>query len=176
MSNEKRLDTTIYIDVETTGLNAYTDRLTCIGMIIEVDGDIKSIHTISYMSEHAMLKEFFKFYDRYAERIMDTVTWNKTFDSDFILVRGWIHKFKNFIPVNSIDLKDEFPAFNFDGKWRKPSLDEAAELFKLKLKKLSTGADAPYMWKYGLIDQLKKYCIQDVEILRELNIELEKRK
>jgi len=170
---ENELNATIYIDVETMGLNAYTDRLTCIGIIVEVEGEIVKEVAISDEDEVSMLREFFRIYDRYDESIIDTITWNKTFDSDFILVRGWKHNFKNYIPCNPVDLKSEFPKFDFDGEWRKPSLDEAAKFLGIESEKLATGAEAPYMWKYGKIEELKEYCLMDVKIMREIHHKLE---
>ena len=165
----------VYLDIETMGLNAYTDRVTCIGLIISENNNIVYSKSIFNKNEEKLLKEFLKVYMKYKDRITETVTWNgDKFDHNFLDVRCLKYGIR-YKAINSEDIKNEFPKFMLGDTWRKPSLGDAINFLEIKDSKYGTGEEAPYLFKHGKIDELKRYCLQDVKLLRKINIELGRR-
>ena len=164
----------VYIDIETEGLNAYKQRITCIGIQVVKQRKVIIEEAIYHRDEKKLLQQFLDIYNRYSDNIYETITWNgEKFDHPYIYVRCLKHSLK-YCVVNGEDIKLHFPEFLFD-KWRRPSLNDAAEFLELGIEKSADGADAPYMFKYGKIAELKRYCLQDVRIMRKINVELKRR-
>jgi len=163
-------DLDVFLDIETQGLNAYNHEITCIGIIIEDDKRILVEKYFTGSSEEKILKKFIKFYNSRCSRVASTLTWNGYgFDLPFLLMRCLKHGMK-FITTNHTDVKEHFPKFEFDGKWRQPSLGEAAKFLGIDLaeKALFDGKDAVVLAKFGMMAKLGEYCINDVRLLREI--------
>jgi len=160
---------TVYIDIETLGLNAYEQRITCIGVL--VDDDKSSFYTKIFNDarEAELLQRFLKFYNGLI-RISETVTWNgKSFDLPYLQVRCLRYSMK-FRVSNPVDAKLLLPEFEFNGKWRRPSLSEAADFLGIGLGKKSKfdGKDAITLAKLGMRKDLGEYCANDVRLLRSI--------
>ena len=168
-------DLDIFLDIETQGLNAYTHEITCIGIIIEDDKRILVEKYFTGPSEEKILKKFLKLYNSKCSKISATLTWNgNRFDLPFLFMRCLKHGMK-FIVTNQEDVKEHFPKFEFDGKWRQPSLGEAAKFLGIDLeeKALFDGKDAVTLAKCGMMEKLGEYCVNDVRLLREIHKKLE---
>jgi uncharacterized protein YprB with RNaseH-like and TPR domain len=169
----------IYMDIETTGLNAYEDEITCIGLVIADDSDytypIKKIvinQNKQGCNEEIVLEQFNSFIESNF-RDAELITWNgNKFDIPFIETRCLKYGINLTFTSVIIDLKEHFAEFGFSDKWRKPSLAETAKFLGITQTKPWNGAEAPTLFKAGLIDELTKYCIGDCEILMLIDMEV----
>jgi len=160
----------IVLDIETTGLHPwYGDRVTCIcasnsnGLVfkcrlLEEDDDC----------EAELINKFICWcYSRINKRPFRFVTFNgKEFDIPFLLTRYTItnngigNKLVTDLADNSdIDLHEELRKLT--GK--RISLDTAAKLMGCNTKS-GKGEDAIKLWDECRFDELKSYCMQDVEV------------
>jgi 3'-5' exonuclease len=152
----------IVVDIETTGLLPwFGDRVTCI-CARDSNGD-----TFSYAGddEHKIVSKFFNWIIKMKKSCL--ITFNgKHFDIPFIMTRfTMLNRFCLFdeksIMLNwqHIDLHQELKKLT--GK--RISLDTVAKLMGCDSKS-GKGKDAIELWRQGRFDELKAYCMQDVEV------------
>ena len=154
----------IVVDIETTGLLPwYGDKVTCI-CARDSNGD-----TFSEVNEiESELLD--KFIDWLSDK--EDYSWisfnGKQFDIPFIMTRSCLEfglsddDLKcsyHFLKWNHIDLHEELRKLT--GK--RISLDTAAKLMGCDSKS-GKGKDAIELWRQGRFDELKAYCMQDVEV------------
>lgn len=167
----------VFLDIETMGLNGYTDRITCIGFEVFENDKLITRQTFSNESEHSIVRLFLnelKILKSKSSEI-NIFTWNgDSFDIAFINVRA----LKYGIPIELYltenngfkftDVKKCMPKIYFRGEMKYPSLDDAAKFFNFNIEKTAHGSEAPFMWKYKLFKELTEYCLNDVRILRKI--------
>ena len=165
----------LYLDIETTGLNPYYDRVTCIGFAFEDD------KTIGIIAENE--KDILEKFDELTKNleINKVVTWNgDNFDIPFLKVRAKKHNIEFVCGKEmSVDARKLFPKFSFPYteqgfftkvvkvKEREPSLNETAEFFNIP-GKLRYGKCAIKLFYKHDWDDLINYCKRDVSILRSI--------
>ncbi len=159
---ETMKDKRISLDIETSGLNALTDRITTICA--------RDSHTGEWFAnvdedEVQLILNFIKWL-----RLRDTNEYmllsknGKRFDIPFILLR----LFKNELDPKGAMFILDYCHFDFQDvtcKW--VGMDDMARLLHCKVKS-SNGFEAINMWKNGQHDVLVDYCKNDVEVLEEL--------
>ena len=170
----------LYLDIETTGLNPYHNRITCIGFAFENNKPIGIVAE----NERDILEKFNELTENL--RISKIMTWNgENFDIPFLKVRSKKHgMYFNCSKEVSVDVRKLFPGFPFPYveqgfftkitkiKNREPSLGEAAEFFGIP-GKIGDGKKAiKLFYKHNWYD-LVNYCKRDVTILRRIYKELE---
>lgn len=146
-----------YVDIETTGLSKYTDKITTIGIY---DGDKPKIFVRGKDLDRAF---------EYLEKFDIIVTFNgKQFDIPFIE-----YHFKNKVNAIHLDLRFMLKEFGFSGGLKKIEL--ALGISRPEEVENMTGFEAVKLWKryeyYNDIEALDKlilYNIEDIVNLEKL--------
>lgn len=147
------------------GLNPYTDRITCICAM-----DRKRKIYIIDEDESNILKRFVEL----IKNIDTMVTWNgREFDLPFIKIRCLKHKIKIQDRFILVDLKQIFTPFKFEDGLRRPHLSEVASLLGIGAK-LMSGSAAPKLFEKKQYDILKKYCMKDVLLTKNIYEKIKK--
>jgi len=146
----------LVVDVETTGLNPFEDRLTVIGACY--DGKVVSFSG----DEKDMLKEFWHFTFKMNPHRL--VGYNLPFDVSFIEIRSLLHNVEG-IKFNKwkgyIDLMRFLLPWGSKVKFAK--LQDFCDLLGFEgIKSDLKGADMPQLFKDGKIDTIVEHCEDDV--------------
>jgi len=166
----------IFLDIETTGLNFYRDRITAIGYAIQD----KEPTVLINENESELVSDFVDVLCKENHKVQfQLVTWNgSNFDLGFIYVKTLLYQpksaklIKSFFS-NNLDLKDYFPECSMSGyKRRAPSMEECLKFFNLPVKTAS-GFDAIYMFKFNKLEELSNYCKNDIIALRNIYNKIE---
>jgi len=166
-TNSNEINPPVYaiIDIETTGLSPWAERITCIGVQIIRPTDGKStaqhepiVFTQKQNGEIDILAQFWNYILQ--NKVTKLVGWNLDgFDWPFIKVRSaflnvplgnYFHKYSERIDLMSV-LKC--------GKWQK--LETAAQVLFGEGK---IAANPVILWHEDKIDELKSYNMKDVEL------------
>ena len=146
----------IIVDIETTGLNPLTERITCIGAKINGSFFIRSNE-----DEKGMLSDFWE-YVRNSE-VNKLVGWNiNEFDWKWLKIRSLINGVKISKYFSRKDRIDLMLILKTD-RWQK--LDTYA---KLLLNREKTHDNPIELWKNKEIDKLSEYNRNDVELTYDI--------
>lgn len=156
----------IVIDVETTGLNPFEDRLTAIGIRPPVkDGKTEVLLDIN---EKKMLREFWELFKGKTSGTL--IGFNIAFDWKFIFLRSLKYR----IPVryfsfesNRFRLIDIRKVLNPEPNAR-GRLKDYAKLFGINDPDDSVGSEMPLLWERKDFDAIKFHCKNDVELTYEV--------
>ena len=163
IANEEQLPSKyIVIDIESTGFFPwYGDRITC---ICAKDPDGNKFGMV-HEAEDAIINDFLCWLNKHDSKEYKIITKNgKQFDIPFIMTRC-----ANVLETitEGICLLD-YPHFDLQELTKKRiSLDDMAKLLGCTPKS-GTGENAIKLWKEGNYDELKEYCMQDVETTEEV--------
>jgi len=153
----------VVFDIETSGLNPwYGDRITC---ICAKDSDKFEFQMVGN-GENKLIDSFLRWINQRKSKKYFIITKNgKQFDIPFILTR---------LVLNAgINLEEglfilDYPHFDFQEIIDRPiSLNNMAKLLKCS-KKTGTSWSAIKLWEEKRFDELKAYCINDVEITEQI--------
>jgi len=163
IANEKLLmEKYISLDIESMGLLPwYGDRITC---ICAKDSDGNKFEMV-HKAEDAIINDFLYWLNKHDSKEYTIITKNgKQFDIPFIMTRC-----ANVLETitEGIDLLD-YPHFDLQELTKKRiSLDDMAKLLGCTPKS-GNGLNAIKLWEEGKFDELKEYCMQDVETTEEV--------
>jgi len=147
----------VFLDIETTGLDPFTDRITCICAKCGVDQEC-----FMDQDEAKMLREFWGWLSAIPDPVI--VGFNiYTFDIPFIHKRCLKHD------VGApFCLKENYIDLRFELKY--PSSFGTFEQYLnfIDLRKNGDGLKAIELWRNERYDELKKYCMMDVELVEKL--------
>lgn len=177
--------TILFLDLETTGLGAYQDRITCIGYcLFNTETKEEKYDCIFNEDESMLLADFLQVVirDKKPDKI---IAWNgNNFDFPFIKTRvmknDLLQMYEKEVgyPIEE-DCRELFPESSFPPpEWsrekygnkaqrqkRRPSLTEAADFLNIKEQKNGTGPEAIMLFDQKKFKELQEYCIQDVRVL-----------
>ena len=156
----------LYIDIETTGINPYEDRITVIGCVSVID-EVVDEFAISG-EEKDMIERFNKLIENYEE----IITWNGfSFDIPFIKTRAMKYgiRLSDALLFNHHDKRLAFEKTKIGFSYRRPNLSEALEFLGIKDGKTGDGKNAIKLWYEGKIKELEEYCIQDAKLVMEID-------
>jgi uncharacterized protein YprB with RNaseH-like and TPR domain len=160
----------VYLDIETLGLNAYEQKITCICAIVDDNKGCCSYKAFFGSDERDVLRHFVKFMKEIQHLVKEVVTWNgKSFDMPYLKMRCLKHGLM-IRPDETLDVKLMFPEFEIQGKWRRPSLAETGKFLGIELaqKDKFDGKDAITLAKLGMYKELSGYCMNDCRLLRAI--------
>lgn len=150
-------DKYICFDIETTGLNGWVDKITC---ICAVDSEGKKFSDYN-PNEKEMISNFLNWLnDRPKEEYFFISKNGKLFDIPFIMatlaMKGPLdNEHKKLLEYEHFDLQE------ITYKWI--GLNDMAKLLKCKTKN-GLGKDAIKLAKEGKFDELIEYCMNDVYV------------
>jgi uncharacterized protein YprB with RNaseH-like and TPR domain len=152
--------TDLFLDTETTGLNPFVDRVTCIGYRIGKN----EIKILMNPDEKKLLEEFLEIID--SEMIV--IGWNVKFDYGFIVLRSIKHQvdpelIEEFLACEYLDLASVVADFTDEN----PHLSGMADFLELKHKRVS-GILMPEYWRKMNYDVLVEHCKEDVRLVSEI--------
>lgn len=144
----------IVFDIETTGLNPTTSKITCICAKSISGNDYKGSHT----NESGLIKDFLKWvFDENCNLLISAN--GKDFDIPFILVRAYLNNLLSSFGQDLIKLK-HFDVIN-DITDKKISLNNLAKLYGFELKS-GNGINAIKLFEEMKLEELMNYCMNDV--------------
>lgn len=161
---------TICWDVESTGLEPFTDRILCISII---DVETSEVKSFCGEDEQKLLQDFFN----EVKDVDKFVGYNtQSFDAPFILQRCLFYKIKltkAFLNINNqVDLRKHALGFFLSyNRFAKGKLSQWAE-------KLGTPAETPSgnimpsLYLQGKWDEIEKHCVEDIMICKRLHTRL----
>jgi len=161
------------LDIETTGLNPFTDEIVAIGLL-----DIDNNTTVGFVrdsgkNEHVMLSTFAELINRACRdgEKLTFVGYNvRNFDMHFIMVRAMKHGVR--IPIENIELLDMMDALFPNGMRYRPLSFVVEKL--LGLSKNGHGADVKEWFSNDDVSMIEKYLDNDLKIEKELFLLMEK--
>lgn len=149
-------------DLETTGLESFTDRILCISLINIANEEEK---TFSGEDEQKILQEFWDFI-KGAEQLIGFN--NHNFDYPFLLQRSLFYGIRIDKNIKQIDLRKESNGFWTSYKQRiKGKLSDWAEKFGIKVE-TDNGCEMPAMYAKGDWTGICNHCSEDVKITLQL--------
>lgn len=152
----------IIIDIETEGLHAITDKITCISCLNIVNGDVQSFVGAD---EKKLLEEF---WDKYLDRLEVTTFNGESFDIPYIIKRSLINKIKMKKFGKSLDLRKSVNGFFYSyNKFEKGSLNDWSKILGLG-EKTTDGLEMVKAAKEGNYQLIKEHCEEDVKLTYEL--------
>jgi predicted PolB exonuclease-like 3'-5' exonuclease len=164
-----KMKTKYIFDIETSGLNGITDRITCISIL-----DVQSQEVTSFCgpNEKKILQDFFS----KINRVIEIIGFNSnSFDWAFIIQRTLINNVpvcSTFHKISKTDLRLLstlfFTCYN---KAIKGTLDQWSDHLGLGHKK-TTGEQMIEFYKKGDYKSIVKHCEEDVKITYELYLRI----
>ena len=146
-------------DLETTGLDPTTDRITAIG-IKGKNKDQEVEHVYADPDERKLLEEFWSFMDQQA--VPPTlVTYNGVgFDLPFLRLRSLAHNLKPkwLGNLDTIDLMRVLFPYGAQNR----SKDDVCRALGIPQANGLTGKDMPGLWAEGKLDQIVEHCLDDI--------------
>lgn len=161
----------IFLDISTTGLNAYKHRIGCISVNLE-----RQTFSFCDKDEQKMLKQFVDFLTNQIaknEKISIYSFRTNEFVVPFLKTRLMKHNLLNnyldlYGKVAIFDLQQMFFSSQFFGVIRKPKLGEIIKLFGIKAPMLIKGEDKKYMFENDMLSDLVKYTEQSVTTIKKV--------
>ena len=153
----------VVFDLESTGLLSwYGDRITC---ICAKDSDGNRFSVIDE-DENSLIESYLEWINKRNPENYFIITKNgKQFDIPFILARLAFQKEASLKKALFLLKYEHFDLHEITGK--RVSLNDMAKLLGCTLKP-GTGSNAIKLWNEKRYDELKDYCMQDVEITKEV--------
>ena len=148
----------IVFDIETTGLNPTSSRITCICAKSSNGGSYNGCHH----NERGLIKDFLKWVKK--EKINLLISANGK-DFDIILMRAYIKKLETK-QVLFLNKYKHFDIIN-DITDKKISLNNLAKVYGFALK-TGDGKEAIKLFQDGKFDKLMDYCMNDVELTEKI--------
>lgn len=157
-----RVDIMIVIDIETDGLNAMKDRITCISCL-SVMGDV--INTFCGEDEKKILEEF---WSRYIDNLK-IITFNGDgFDIPFIIKRSLINNIKMKKIGTLVDLRKIVNGFFYSyNKYEKGTLNDWSNVLGFGDKD-SNGEEMIKAFERNDYEFIKEHCEEDVKLTKAL--------
>lgn len=150
----------VVVDCETTGLSPlYGDRLTCIG----ARDNLGNSFCESLENEWALIQKFLVWLTARSTHTLVTAN-GRDFDVPFIVIRATLLG----IPSSDFHFLPAMAHFDLQTVTkRKVSVDDMAKLYGFAGKS-GNGFDAIRLWEHRKIDELKRYCMDDVLLTERL--------
>lgn len=148
----------ICYDIETTGLDPFTDRITAIGIVTD-----KEDLVITDKDEKKMIEFFWNYLKQFQLDGFKIIGFNnQTFDDVFIKLRSMKHNVKVIdLKYKSLDIR----RIVFGYTKSKGKLEDFSKLIGYEPKYNGwSGKQIPLLWKNGNLDDLKEYVIQDAKM------------
>lgn len=150
----------IVFDIETTGLNPTSSKITCICAKSDSGSSYNGCHT----NERGLIRDFLKWIKK--EKVSLLISANgKDFDIPFILMRAYIRKIESK-EVLFINKFKHFDIIN-DITDKKISLNNLAKVYGFGLK-TGDGKEAIKLFENSKFDKLIDYCMNDVELTEKI--------
>lgn len=158
LMNENPEDKAIFLDIETTGLNAvYGNEVTCISAITADQTDDDLLMVQGAMGEKDLLRAIIDFLMERKDHVLITVNGRK-FDIPFIHIRCRTNEMKSekLTKMKQFDLATDITK-------KYISCDDLASLFCVP-NKVGDGLRAIQYYYAEKFEELKEYCRKDTEI------------
>jgi len=150
----------LVFDIETTGLDPVTSRITCICAKDSAGNE----HLFSDKDEKKIIHDFIMLFK--SNDFVSLVSANgKDFDVPFIFIRAFLNGFDNSV-FKEISDTVHFDVINDISK-KKVSLNNLARLYNFPIKS-GNGLQAIEYWQKGEIQDLLKYCMDDVRLTEKV--------
>lgn len=159
-----KLKTPIYLDIETTGLSSFYNRITSYSIRIE-DQSIKHKYELfgkAHNNEFLILNDFNKCISKYNTDNYYFVTKNgKNFDIPFLVLRGFVNcfDFRFLIKYDHFDLQE------ITSGW--VTLNDLSRLYGVE-NKSDKSINAINMFNEGRLEELLKYNHQDTLVTKQV--------
>ena len=159
----------IFLDISTTGLNAYKHRLGCISVNSE-----KETESFCDEDEKKMLEDFIFYLSEKVNRNKRVNIYSfrtEDFIGNFLKTRMLKHKLlSKYLDLTShiiiYDIQRLFFDSHFFGVTRKPKLGEIIKFLDIKAPMIIKGEDKKYMFENEMYDNLIKYTEQSVNTIK----------
>lgn len=177
----------LFLDVETTGLNAFLDRIVCISFCrMHPDGSTEPITQIAPTidtkdDEFSLIRQFLvhhihltlPYVDNMSENVI--VTYNgDAFDLRFLITRAYKYGLNPTLLLyyKHIDLVWIMRKYFKTDMRTAISLQDFARFLGIPVTDTITGADIPFLWEQNKFDEIKKHCESDVNLLMKIHEKL----
>ena len=153
----------IIFDIETTGLNAMTDKITCISFKKDED---RIISFCGDMEKEILQNFWFVIRNNPGCNLIGSNS--DGFDIPFIVKRSIINRVHICKLFNNVDLRKEANSFGFSyNKYEKGSLDDWGKILGFE-SKFTNGGEVAQLGKEGNYEEVRKHCEYDIEISKVL--------
>jgi len=152
----------LILDIETTGLDPFKDRIVCIGCQIEGKQTI-----FCEGEEDETLKKFWEF--MYDEDVHVLIGFNIKFDLRFLVLRSLKHKVRGCLPLPAWDrVLDLQRLLNFNERKSGTLTEFAALVVPDYLEDGKDGEKVPKLFFEGKLDEIKKMNARDLRATSDL--------
>lgn len=168
----------VILDIETTGLNPFEDRIVAIGVdFLEGDPEVftsKHEHDILWNFFHALAEFVSQTRDAGKEPVL--IGYNiQNFDIPFITARavkyGYGRDAYHLRRLYRADLM-RIVTYYMNTRNRNLSLRDVAEFLGIKAKDSVCGSDVPQLWEKGDVAAIESHCLSDLNLTLQLLLKL----